>query len=112
MIRTVLFTAALAAAAAPALAADLKTDGVCEKRVAANSWHECGAAPGTGTITYINAGTHEVTVFTTGPEDIDADAGPFIGPICRDGGYAGDEILECQVNRGRSRAARRRSSPC
>jgi hypothetical protein len=71
-----LFTAALAAATTAALAAEpipIKAGDVCEKKVAANSWHVCGAAPGTGQMTVANTGVHQVTVFTTGPDGVQED---------------------------------------
>jgi hypothetical protein len=97
--RTLLFTAALAAVAAPALAVepDIQKGQVCEKKVKPNSWHVCGAAPATGNITFTNTGPHDVTVFTTGPLGVGDDL-PAGAPACDTAGYVGEgKILQCSM---------------
>jgi Fibronectin type III domain len=68
-----LFTASVTVLGGAAMAQDIASGMLCSRKVAANSWHVCGAVPfkedGTryeGPITYEAAGSHEVTVFTTG----------------------------------------------
>jgi hypothetical protein len=96
MIKTMLLiAAALTAAAAPALAAEIKAGDVCQKKVAAFSWHECGRLPATGRLTFINTGTHEVTVFSTGTDPIHPFTKPFLGPACQDGGVG---FEKCVIN--------------
>jgi hypothetical protein len=73
LFRTLLFTAVVTVLSGAGLAQDIASGMLCSNKVAANSWHVCGAVPfnedGTvyeGPITYEGAGSHEVTVFTTG----------------------------------------------
>jgi hypothetical protein len=68
-----LFTASVTVLGGAAMAQDIASGMLCSRKVAANSCHVCGAVPfkedGTryeGPITYEAAGSHEVTVFTTG----------------------------------------------
>jgi hypothetical protein len=92
--RTLLFTAALAATTAPAFADNLQPGQVCEKKVASGSWHECGAAPSAGTISYTNTGTHDVVVFTTGPDGVSAH--PIAGAAaCLDDQNYDSSMLNC-----------------
>jgi hypothetical protein len=68
-----LLTAALTVPSGAGSAQEIASGMLCSNKVAANSWHVCGAVPfnedGTiyeGPITFEAAGSHEVTVFTTG----------------------------------------------
>jgi len=45
-------------------AEDIKVNDVCEKKIAAGSWHLCGTAPGAGLLWFNNTGPHEAMVFT------------------------------------------------
>lgn len=76
LFRTMLLAATLAAVAPPALAADIQTGDVCQKKIVPLSWHVCGAVPADGQISYVNVGIHELTVFTTGPEGITSPSAP------------------------------------
>jgi hypothetical protein len=51
-------------------AAAIKVGDVCQKIIEAFSWHLCGSAPADGQISFKNAGPHEATIFTTGPEGV------------------------------------------
>jgi hypothetical protein len=66
----------------PGAAADIAVNDVCEKKIAAGSWHLCGTAPGAGTIAFENTGPHEATVFTTPPEGIECIVDPDGGESC------------------------------
>lgn len=70
---TLLFMAALAAAATPAPAQDIpdiQQNETCQHKVGSGHWYLCGRVPADGHITYENTGIHKVTVFTTGPDGL------------------------------------------
>jgi Fibronectin type III domain len=87
---TLLFTATLAVAAAPALAQDIvpiQVSETCQRKLPDDSWFLCGAMPFDGTIDYTNTGIHRVTLFTTGPD----------GVTCRQGQVATNDPEELEV---------------
>ena len=63
-----LFAAALAAAATPALAQDIQpiqANTTCQQKLPDDSFFICGSMPIDGTIAFTNTGVHKVTLFTT-----------------------------------------------
>ena len=72
LVGTLLFIAALAAAATPALAQSdftpLRAGETCREKVGDFEWFLCGSVETDGHITYTNTGVHNVTLFTTGAD--------------------------------------------
>jgi Fibronectin type III domain len=68
---------------------------VCQKKVAAASWHVCGAVPADGSIGYTNTGIHDVTVFTTGSHGIQCNPGVPVNQLDQ-AGLESCEILQIQ----------------
>jgi multiple antibiotic resistance protein len=63
---------------------------VCSKKVVSGSWHLCGKAPGSGTLSFTNIGPHEVFVFAVSqrtPISADPTAGQAIGDGCLPGAH-------------------------
>jgi Fibronectin type III domain len=68
----------------PGAAEDIAVNDVCQKKIAAGSWHLCGTAPDAGTIEFENTGIHEAMVFTTpsGGLKCQPDGDPDGGETC------------------------------
>jgi hypothetical protein len=68
----------------PGAAEDIAVNDVCQKKIAAGSWHLCGTAPDDGVIEFENTGPHEALVFTTpsGGLKCQSDGDPDGGETC------------------------------